>query len=249
MLQVSGATQVKTTFALQHIPQQVLDHLLAGEHPVQRQFANWSLYSLPLPTQQVYRLLLVVPMGILVLVLIRNVVGLKTLGTFMPALIALALHSTNLIWGVTLFVGIVATGLLFRMYLENLKLLLVPRLAAVLTFVIILMTVLSLATHMMGFAQGLSVALFPMVIMTMTIERLSVLWDESGANEAIRRALGTLIISVLLSLLISIPLFEHLFFTFPELLLVLMASMLLLGRYTGYRLLELSRFSEFKGAA
>jgi hypothetical protein len=40
---------------------------------------------------------------------------------------------------------------------------------------------------------------------------------------------------------------EHLFFTFPELLLVVLALVLLAGRYTGYRLLELSRFKALTG--
>ena len=35
---------------------------------------------------------------------------------------------------------------------------------------------------------------------------------------------------------------QHLFFVFPELLLVLLAATLLLGRYSGYRLVELWRF-------
>jgi hypothetical protein len=35
---------------------------------------------------------------------------------------------------------------------------------------------------------------------------------------------------------------EHLVFTFPELLLIILAVVLLMGRYTGYRLLELGRF-------
>jgi len=35
---------------------------------------------------------------------------------------------------------------------------------------------------------------------------------------------------------------EHLIFTFPELLLVVLALVLLAGRYTGYRLTEIGRF-------
>ena len=35
---------------------------------------------------------------------------------------------------------------------------------------------------------------------------------------------------------------EHLIFTFPELLLVVLAMVVMAGRYTGYRLLELRRF-------
>jgi len=35
---------------------------------------------------------------------------------------------------------------------------------------------------------------------------------------------------------------QHIFFAFPEMVLVLMALTLLIGRYTGYRLVELLRF-------
>ena len=37
---------------------------------------------------------------------------------------------------------------------------------------------------------------------------------------------------------------EHLIFTFPELLLIILALVVLAGRYTGYRLTELRRFRE-----
>jgi hypothetical protein len=38
---------------------------------------------------------------------------------------------------------------------------------------------------------------------------------------------------------------EHLVFVFPELLLLVIVAALLVGRYTGYRLLELLRFRAF----
>jgi hypothetical protein len=38
---------------------------------------------------------------------------------------------------------------------------------------------------------------------------------------------------------------QHLVFVFPELLLVVLAASLLLGRYKGYRLSELIRFKAF----
>nr|WP_265416054.1 7TM domain-containing protein [Orrella marina] len=41
------------------------------------------------------------------------------------------------------------------------------------------------------------------------------------------------------------PYVEHLFFVFPELLLIVLALALLVGRYTGYRLVELLRFRTF----
>ena len=242
MVTLTGGVNLKTSMTLRRVPQRVLDQVLTRQNPMQENLIKYSLYSLPYQTQRVFRVLMVIPFGIIMLVFVRNVIGIKTLGTFMPVLIGLALHSTYLTWGVAVFVGIVAAGLLFRLYLEHLKLLLVPRLAAVLIFVILIIALLSMVTNAMGIAQGLAVSLFPIVIMTMTIERLSVLWDERGALEAIKQTAATLVFAVLICIAIAFPIIEYLFFTFPELLLVMMAIALLLGRYTGYRLLELGRF-------
>ena len=133
-------------------------------------------------------------------------------------------------------------GLTVRFYLDQLKLLLVPRLASVLIVVVIFMAALSVLTHGLGIHSGLSVGLFPMVIMTMTIERMSIVWEERGPGEAIISGLGSLLTAALAFLVMNIRLVEHLVFVFPELLLVLLAVTLLLGRYSGYCLMDLYRF-------
>lgn len=207
-------------------------------HPLYK----YSLQRLPITTQAVYRVLLVVPLGVFLLVLLRNVVGVRTIGTFMPVLIALAFRETQLAWGLVMFVLLVGSGLIARLYLEHLKLLVVPRLGAIVIVVIFLMLILSILTHLIGFERGISVALFPMVIMTMTIERMSIVWDELGAATALRQALGTLLVAVACYLVMTREIVEHIMFHFPELMLVILAATLLLGRYTGYRLMELKRF-------
>ncbi|MGD9213715.1 MAG: inactive transglutaminase family protein [Desulfobacteraceae bacterium] len=201
---------------------------------------NFSIFSLPIQIQAIYRVLLIVPVGTFFLVILRNVIGIKTFGTFMPVLIALAFRETQLLWGIVLFTILVAAGMSVRLYLEHLKMLVVPRLAAVLTVVILLMLALSVVTHRLGLERGLSVALFPMVILAMTIERMSVIWDELGPAEAIKQASWTLFAAAGAYLVMSVQMIAHLVFVFPELLLVVLAGMLLLGRYGGYRLLELN---------
>ncbi|MDL1866197.1 hypothetical protein FBR06_02875 [Betaproteobacteria bacterium PRO4] len=206
---------------------------------------EFSLYSLPVHTQNVYKVLLMVPLGALVVVFMRNIIGIRTFGTFMPILIALAFRETELFWGLLLFSLIVGLGMLLRAYVEQLKLLLVPRLAAVLTMVVLLMAGVSVIMHKLGFEMGLSVALFPMVIMTMTIERMSLTWEEAGPAEAFKQVSGSLLVAVMGYLAMNIGEFQYMFFVFPELLLVVLAAILLLGRYSGYRLMELWRFRAF----
>lgn len=203
---------------------------------------QFSLLSLPVQTQEVYRVLLLIPLGGFLLVILRNVIGVKTFGTFMPVLIALAFRETQLLWGIALFTLIVALGLVMRFYLDQLKLLLVPRLAAVLIVVVLLMAGISIISHQLGLEPGLSIALFPMVILTMTIERMSIVWDERGPAEAIHQGVGSLAAATLVYLVMSNHYIAHLAFVFPELLFLVLALTLLLGRYSGYRLFELFRF-------
>jgi hypothetical protein len=94
----------------------------------------------------------------------------------MPILMALAFRETQLLWGIFLFGLVVGLGLSVRFYLEQLKLLLVPRLASLLIVVVLLMAILSVLSYQLGFERGLSVALFPMVIITMAIERMCIVW-------------------------------------------------------------------------
>jgi len=49
---------------------------------------------------------------------------------------------------------------------------------------------------------------------------------------------------VLAYLTMSVPVVEHLTFNFPELLISLLGVILLIGKYTGYRLSELYRFRD-----
>jgi len=118
-------------------------------------------------------------------------------------------------------------------------------LAAVLIIVILLMAGVSIISQKLGLERGLSVALFPMVILTLTIERMSMVWEEEGPGEAMLQGLGTLAVAVIGFLVMSNALLGYLVFTFPELLLVLLAATLVTGRYTGYRLVELWRFRSF----
>jgi uncharacterized protein (DUF486 family) len=63
-----------------------------------------------------------------------------------------------------------------------------------------------------------------------------------------RAAMGSLLVAVFAYVFMGMAWLEHLIFTFPELLLVVLALVVLAGRYTGYRLTELRRFAPLRGA-
>jgi hypothetical protein len=242
LYRVDGGSNVEVRFAVQR---NYIDSLAIAEHRAelrQSRLIDFSLIGLPIETQSVYSVLLMIPIGALVMVLMRNLVGIDAFGTFMPVLIALAFRETQLLWGVILFSVLVALGLSIRFLLERLRLLLVPRLSAVLIVVVLLMLIISIVAHQLGLETGLSVALFPMVIIAMTIERMSVVWEERGPGDALRAGAGSMVVASIAYLVMGLPWLEHLIITFPELLLIVLAVVLMLGRYTGYRLSELTRF-------
>jgi len=243
LLEVEGAKNSRVSFS-------VLSEVRSALHlAVQRGAAekaaliDFSIYSLPIEIQNIFRLLLLVPIGALVVVIMRNLVGLRTSGTFMPILIALAFRETELLPGLAIFLLIVSIGLVIRAYLAKLNLLLVPRISAVVIVVIIIMAALSILSYKLGILSGLTVTFFPMIILSWTIERMSVLWEEDGPREVFIQGGGSLIVAICVYGTMGLSLVRHLTFTFPELLLVVLAIILLLGQYTGYRLSELRRFS------
>lgn len=203
---------------------------------------DFSIYSLPIRQQNTFKLLLLIPIGALVVVILRNLVGIRTSGTFMPILIALTFMSTTLLLGLMLFLVVVGVGLVMRSYLSHLNLLLVPRIAAVLVFVIIIFAAIGIISHKLGWESGLTITFFPMIILAWTIERMSVLWEEEGPREVLIQGGGSLLTASLAYLVMINPTVEHLTFNFPELLLVLLAIIIMIGSYSGFRLLELGRF-------
>ncbi len=245
--QVIGGKQVSFGLTISPTPINALTIAKSRGLQTNSQLLRFSLLQLPVNVQETYKILLTVPLGAFVILLLRNFVGLKTFGTFMPVLIALAFRETHVIWGIILFTFIVALGLLARFYLDQLRLLLVPRLAAILTVVILLMIFISVLSLNLGLEKGLSVALFPMVILTMTIERMCITWDERGAGEAMRSGIGSLFAAVIAFSAMNYVPMQYLLFAFPELLLVLLALILWFGQYRGYRFTELLRFKVFHG--
>lgn len=244
---VEGAMFLNSKLSVAAASEPALRTALIVSRARDRSLLDFSLFTLPLDTQLVYKIILTVPLGVLFLTFLRNVVGLRTLGTFMPILIALAFRETQVVWGVTLFTVVTAVGLLVRLYLENLRLLVVPRLSSVLIVVVLTMAGISVLSDQLGFQRGLSVSLFPMVILTMTVERMSIIWDERGPMEMLRLGICSLIVAIIAYYIMINPYSEHLVLVFPELLLILLAINLLLGRYSGFRLLDLPRFRIFAG--
>lgn len=243
LLDVVGGADSKVKFSV--LKSTASSYKLAGHRAklTDSAFAfEYSIYSLPLLAQNVLKWLMIFPLGILITVLMRNVVGLQTMGTFTPMLIALSLIKTGFWAGVICFGVIVFIGLLLRLMLSKLNLLLVPRISAVVIFVILIMQILTV----IGFRADLTIAssavFFPIIITAWIIERASIIWEEEGMLNTTKEICASMFTAIVTYFVISNNTIRHVMFAFNELNLVILFVVMLLGTYTGYRLTELKRF-------
>lgn len=241
LIDVVGGSNASVSFSMleQEVP---VSDIMQARTQGGRSVLDLSIHSLPLEEQALFKNILLIPVGVLIVVLIRVLVGLRTSGTFMPVLIAVAFIQTSLITGLVGFFLVVGVGLLIRAYLSRHNLLLVARISAVIVSVIIIIAVFSIIAYKLGLTEGLKITFFPMIILAWTIERMSILWEEEGAKEVFVQGGGALSVALVAYFVLSNPWVRHITFNFIGLQLVIMALVLLCGSYTGYRLLELNRF-------
>lgn len=213
--------------------------------PTNPLLAAVSLYRLPVRSQEALRILLILPIGALIISFFRNLVGLRTFGTFMPLLIALALRELSLSLGLSLVGSVIALGIVSRLFLDRLQLLLVPRLGVLLCVVVLAITAQSLVGRSYEVRDLFASILFPVVILTMLIERFSITSAEEGPGAAVRRLASSTLIAICIYPAFRIEALVHLMFGFPELVITTMGALVAIGGYTGYRLAELWRFRSF----
>lgn len=197
----------------------------------------------PAPSIGVESLLALMPLAVLLMVILRVWIGLNTLGTFSPVLLALGYTQTGLVAGlattsVMIVIGFAAQAALQRTHLPR-----VARLAVLVGVVVLVL----LALREMTSANGMSVLVgssLPVVVTAVIIERLWEQWEADGLRDAAGSAALTIGAGIVSALVMVTPMVRYLGETVP---LSFAAACLIwsfvAGTYRGLRLTELLRFS------
>lgn len=204
----------------------------------------FDLTSLPVQSHEVLSLMLLLPLGALITAFFRNVIGIRTFGTFSPALLAMSFIYASWGVGIAILLVVVAAGYFGRWYLERLHLLMVPRLSIVLTIIILCVVFCVSAIYYFSPSSDSKGVLLPLVILTILIERFHVTAEEDGFPFALQLVVGTTIVSAFCYLLLMWDYIGQLLLIYPEAHLFTIALFIVIGRYSGYRLVELWRFRD-----
>ena len=180
---------------------------------------------------------LFVPLGALVVVVGRLVLGLRPLGALSPILIAMALPVTGVLPGLGFVCfTLLMTTLMVRPLLKSHGLPYSARVAALLSAVAILMLLPLVVLRGFGFSAP-PFAYFPVVALGLVTERFAATLRSSGTAVATGRTVVSLVEAVLIAALATHGGADLLLHR-PELLLAQMGLVILVSRHLSWRLWE-----------
>jgi hypothetical protein len=205
---------------------------------------NWSLWSFldltrtPTQTQAILSFLLLIPVGLLITALAGSVVGIQTIGTFSPTLLALSQARSDWRIGTVIFIITFGLGSFCRMLLMRFKLSTVSRRSVIGTFVVSSLVIIISFSHSYGLAPTARHVLLPVAVMTIMIDRFFTILQTKGNRTALTVLANSVIIAVCCFMVFAYTPMGKVLLNFPELELLIMALLILVGRYSGRSLLD-----------
>ena len=200
--------------------------------------------DLPSAERQLVEFLLLLPVAALICCVVRTVIGLHTFGTFAPALLGLSFREVQSLAGVFILIVVLSVGWMTRRGLSQLNLLQVSRSAVLLSVAVILLLAYVLLSNHRGNPVSGAIPFLPLVIVTALVERFWTMEEEDGTSAALRTMAATLLTSLAVFLFVRWEIIVRSMVEHPELLGFVVAAQITLGRYTGFRLVELYRFRD-----
>ncbi len=193
-------------------------------------------------------LLLLFPLIAAIIAASRHIVGLGGFGIYIPAVLSVAFVSTEIISGIIIFIAVLIGATLTRKIVRYFRFPYLPRTAMILWGVSVFILTLLILSSQIALFELLTISIFPILIIILLTENFMESQLFSSQKIALRSTLETLLIAIICSLIISQQAVQEFVLLRPELTLTLTAvANYLIGRYTGLRLLELTRFNSILG--
>lgn len=202
-------------------------------------------------------LLLLLPIIATVVAFMRQVIGINTFGIYTPSIITLSFLIIGLKAGLLTLISAIIVGAISKLILKKVRMLFIPKIAIIISLVsLALLVVIITGIHLNFFnAEFLSIAIFPMLILSTLVEKFVSGKGESNLSTTTMTMAETLIVAIIAFIIAGgsvdlgfvefrFELIKSLMLNYPELVLLTVVFNILLGKWTGLRLLERVRFRE-----
>ena len=191
-------------------------------------------------------LLLLLPLVATLVSVIHYVIGFSGYGIFMPTMMAVALMATGVGSGLILFAVILAITLISNLVVKKLKLHFWPARSITLLFVSMGTFAAMVLTSYIKIVDVGKISIFPILFMILLTEEFARTQLTKSKKEAVRLTTGTLVLAVAGAMVMGVEGIEEMVLKRTEIvILVVVATNILVGRYGGIRFTEIKRF---KGA-
>lgn len=190
-------------------------------------------------------LLLMLPFVATFIAFARQIIGIRGFGIYITLILAYAFVATGLKYGLLIFFVVISAGTLIRTLIKKIRIMYLPRMAIILSGVTFSIFLLFLAGSFLKF-EGLSaISIFPILVMTLIVERFVAAQIERGPRTAIFMTFETLLMATISYFLLEWKLFQQIVLDYSLLsIFILILLNYLLGRWTGLRISEYFRFRE-----
>ncbi len=188
-------------------------------------------------------LVLMLPIIATVVAVMKQVVGLNTLGVYTPSILSLSFIALNFWYGLIIFTVLFAVATVARSALHHYRLLYIPRMAMILTISsLAILLVLLLGTL---FDQRIDeLAIFPILVVATMVEKFVTIQSEKGVKSALRIGAEVLVVAMLCYFVAQWGFLEVLVLGHPEVIGLFFLVDIFLARWSGLRLTEYIRFRE-----
>lgn len=187
-------------------------------------------------------LLLMLPIIATFIVATRQIIGIKAFGIYTPLIITFAFFDMGIKYGLAIFIVVLLTGTLVRYVVRLFHLLYLPRMGIVLSATALAILFLLFEGVVSRRTVLISSSIFSILIMITLAEKFIAAQIEKGLKSAVVLSIETLIISVVGYYILEWDRLQNLVFFYPQIILVAFLINILLGRWSGLRLIEYFRF-------
>jgi PKD repeat protein len=193
--------------------------------------------------------LLLIPLITMIITFLKQVIGLSTSGVYTPLILTLSLIVLGLPTGL-IILGIVILGTaFFKIAIQHIRLLFIPRVAFIISMVSLLLLGLLIFGSWLNIPFGIEnitssavLHIFPIIILAMMAEKFVSANIDYGLKKAIFIILEVVFVAIIAYLIANSQTVRIILFAYPELTFLFLLIELILGKFTGLRLLEYIRF-------
>ena len=196
----------------------------------------FSVDHVPAHARHVVASIFFVPVGALVVVAFRRMLGLKVLGFFRPILLAVAFASLGVPLGLACLIGFLTLMAAVRPMLQD-----APyntRIPIQLSLVAAVLVMLLAAAEWWQLAWLEQAAYFPVIALCLTCESFAKVLERDGLAEAAWQTMTTVMAAIVITALAGVPGFMRFMLRTPEILFLEAGAILLLARHLSFRLFE-----------